>query len=100
MIRYFGGIKLGVGGLTHAYSSGAIEALKIATIIEHKIRNEYIIEISYNQFDILNHYLEKKGIAINNKQFLDNVYISLNLDEEELENLHSSFSHLSITLCK
>ena len=100
VIRYYGGIKLGVGGLNHAYSNGAIEALKLACIIEHKIKNEYLIEMNYSEFDHLNYFLEKKGIAINDKQFLDNIYISIYLDEEELSILKENFPLLSITLTK
>ena len=100
IVRYFGGIKLGVGGLNHAYSSGTLQALKLATIIEHKIRHEYIIETNYSQFDTLNHYLEKKGIAINDKQFLDNIYICLDLDEGELSLLKENFPLIKITLSK
>ena len=100
VIRYFGGIKLGVGGLNHAYSSGAITALNSATIIEHKIKQEYLIETNYSQFDMLNHFLEKKGIAINDKQFLDNIYISLHLDNDEYSLLKEEFPLINITLSK
>lgn len=97
VIRYYGGIKLGVGGLTHAYSNGALNCLKHATIIEYKKTDTYIIETDYSSFDTLNYYLNKKGIAIINKQFLDKIFISINLNQEELQELNSSFSHLIIT---
>ena len=100
VIRYYGGIKLGVGGLSHAYSSGAINAIKLSTTIEYKVTNEYIIETNYNVFDSLNHFLEKKGIAILNKQFLDKIFISLYLDGESLNLLKDSFPKLNITLVK
>ena len=100
VIRYYGGIKLGVGGLSHAYSSGAINAIKLSTIIEYKVTNEYIIETNYNVFDSLNHFLEKKGIAILNKQFLDKIFISLYLDDESLESLKDSFPKINVTLVK
>ena len=88
------------GGLNHAYSSGAINALKLANIIDYKITNEYIIETTYSLFDTINYYLEKKGIAIINKQFLDNIFFSINLDEEEYNSLTKRFPNISITLIK
>ena len=100
VIRYFGGVKLGVGGLVHAYSSGTINALKIANIIDYKVMNEYIVEASYSQFDIINYYLEKKGIAIIDKQFLDNIFFSLNLSEESYNELKERFPNITITLSK
>ena len=100
VIRYFGGVKLGVGGLSHAYSSGAINALKLANIVEYKKTNEYILEIPYSLFDNINYYLTKKGIVILDKQFLDNIFICLNIDEETLHDLQDHFSNLNITLSK
>lgn len=98
VVRYFGGIKLGVGGLVHAYSSGALNAISNATMIEYKKTDNYIIEISYSQFDNLLYYLEKKGITILDKQFLDNVFISISIDSTTLNELKNNFHDLNITL--
>ena len=100
VIRYYGGIKLGVGGLSHAYSSGPINALKNATIIDYKKTDEYIIETTYSQFDNLNYFLTKKGIDILDKQFLDNIFICLNLDTDTLNELKEAFSNIKIVLSK
>lgn len=97
IVRYFGGVKLGVGGLCHAYSSGALNSLKNATVIEYKKTDNYIIEISYPNFDIFNYYLEKKGIAVIDKQFLDNIYISIFIDEDTKSEIDNQFSLVSIT---
>lgn len=45
VVRYFGGTKLGTGGLTHAYSDSIVECLKKTSIIE--IEEGYLIHISY-----------------------------------------------------
>ena len=100
VIRYYGGIKLGVGGLSHAYTSGIINALKETLIIEYKKTEEYIIETTYSQFDNLNYFLTKKGITIIDKQFLDNIYICTNLDEETLSEITNSFPNIKIVLSK
>lgn len=100
VIRYFGGIKLGVGGLCHAYSNGALSSIKKSIIIEYKETNEYIVECDYSQFDSFSYYLEKKGIAINDKQFLDHVFITFTCDKESLEELNNNFPYLKVTLVK
>lgn len=100
VIRYYGGIKLGVGGLSHAYSSGAINAIKLSTLQEYKKSNQYIVEIPYSFFDNISYYLNKKGIVIIDKQFLDNVFICINLDDETFNELVSEFPSINITLTK
>lgn len=100
VIRYFGGIKLGVGGLCHAYSNGALSSIKKSTIVEYKETNEYIVECDYSQFDSFTYYLEKKGIVINDKQFLDHIFITFSCDKESLEELSNNFPYLKITLVK
>lgn len=47
VIRYFGGIKLGVPGLINAYRTAASEALQEAKIITKNIENHYIIHFDY-----------------------------------------------------
>ena len=89
-----------MGGLSHAYSSGAINALKLATLQEYKKLNEYIIEIPYSIFDNVVYYLNKKGIVISDKQFLDNVFICLNLDEDTLNEFINDYPNINITLTK
>jgi len=100
VIRYFGGVKLGVGGLTHAYSSGIINLLTPELIIEYKKYDEYLIEIPYSLFDNFNYYLNKKGITINDKQFLDNIFLSIYLDQTTLNELKELFPNISFTLSK
>jgi uncharacterized YigZ family protein len=47
VVRYFGGVKLGVGGLINAYKSAAGEALDKATIIEEEVIKIYRLMYSY-----------------------------------------------------
>lgn len=48
VVRYFGGTKLGVGGLANAYRTAAYEALNNAVIIEEKVRVPFNISYSYD----------------------------------------------------
>lgn len=47
VVRYFGGVKLGVGGLINAYRSGAQLALENSNIIEKTIDLQYKIQFAY-----------------------------------------------------
>lgn len=49
VVRYFGGVLLGTGGLTSAYKSASIEALKNAEIIEKTIQESIIVKFGYEK---------------------------------------------------
>ena len=73
VVRYFGGTKLGVGGLITAYKAAAQDAIKNAAIIERTVDNFYKIEFEYdimsevmnfvkqNQLEVTSQNLEEKG---------------------------------------
>lgn|SRR5690554_6133922 len=60
VIRYFGGIKLGAGGLIRAYSSSASEVLKVASLYTKVKARKYAITFPYNLVDTIKHLLNEK----------------------------------------
>lgn len=73
VVRYFGGIKLGTGGLVRAYSSSVQEALKQATLTQVKTLEEYQIQFSYDLIGKLDHYFRTQNIEIIEKEYDENV---------------------------
>ena len=57
VVRYFGGIKLGAGGLVRAYSSSAAENLAEADIRSLEMCVEFAIEVDYTGIDSVQKYL-------------------------------------------
>lgn len=47
VVRYFGGVKLGVGNLAAAYKEAARNALENAPIVEREVREDYVLEFPY-----------------------------------------------------
>ncbi len=81
VIRYFGGIKLGAGGLVRAYSNSVIEALKKASLRDEIIGNEIEIILPYDNVKKVDYILD--DIEIKEKIFDDKVkYILLISDIE------------------
>jgi putative IMPACT (imprinted ancient) family translation regulator len=93
VIRYFGGTKLGVGGLVKAYSNSCIEALNKAEIIPYEIFDIYSICASYSLFDKLDYFLKNNHIEILKKDFGEKVTLEVKLNKKSLELLQDSFSN-------
>lgn len=81
--RYFGGIKLGAGGLVRAYTNSVSKALDIVNIID-TIKG-YNIDIIFNFNDIKHIDYLLKDIKILNKEYKDIVKYNLNTSNNLLE---------------
>ncbi len=82
--RYFGGILLGTGGLTKAYTTSAIGVLnksKKAKLIETK---KYILNFEYKYMSEIKNILKKLSIDILNENFLEKIELEI-LIEENIE---------------
>lgn len=89
VVRYFGGIKLGAGGLVRAYSKGVRELIKNSNLIE--LVNGKKIEINFNYSDEKNINYILKEEQIIDKDYSDKVtYIVLIKDNilEKLKNFN------------
>lgn len=82
VIRYFGGIKLGAGGLVRAYSNSVNDTIKLANIIE--LEEGYLIELEFNyeQVKLVDYILNDKNII--DKEYNNNIIYKFYLNEKEL----------------
>ena len=97
VIRYFGGIKLGAGGLTRAYSNSVNDTLKLSNVIE--LIEGYLIEIefSFDQVKLIDYILNNKKVI--EKTYNSNIIYKFYLNENELSiipELEKVSIHLSI----
>ena len=83
VVRYFGGIKLGVGGLSRAYSNAALEALKKAIIVEDYIYPKYELISDYEVANKLDNLLINNTYLLN-KDYDVNVKITFVLKNESI----------------
>lgn len=59
--RYFGGIKLGAGGLTRAYSSTCAQALEATPLAREETHGRFAVSVSYAQQETLDHLVDRVG---------------------------------------
>lgn len=85
VVRYFGGIKLGAGGLVRAYTKSVTDTLKSANFIE--LESGYKISIQFNYDDEKDILYILKDCKIINKSYLEKItYICL-INEEIINKL-------------
>lgn len=83
--RYFGGKKLGKGGLVRAYTKGVSDCLD-GKITYRKIFIESKITFDYNLLGIIENFLNEENYIIIEKNFLENVRINLYIRKDEFKN--------------
>lgn len=92
VIRYFGGIKLGTGGLTRAYGTAAKEAIAAAQFVPWVEMAQLTLDIDYPQLQLLEYQLKQIHGQIIDQQFSDKVTVTLSLPAHELPAIKQQFS--------
>ena len=69
VVRYFGGTKLGVPGLIHAYKSSAADCLQVANIIEKYVYDKFILNFEFEKMGIVLAALKNEEIEMTQKNF-------------------------------
>lgn len=92
--RYFGGIKLGAGGLIRAYSgttASAIETIGIVELVDFQMLG---ITIEYSQLDSLIYFLNTQSIVIKNTDYESQVTVTIAVSISEQENIINELTDL------
>ncbi|BCA85336.1 YigZ family protein [Enterococcus saigonensis] len=92
--RYFGGIKLGAGGLIRAYSHAVSHGIDSIGIVKGKLQQEIAVAITYPQLGKLQNYIENKQIVTKDTLFTDEVVVICLIDEEEIEAFEKNITEL------
>ena len=99
--RYFGGIKLGAGGLIRAYAGSVALAVKEIGIIEIKEQAGIAIQMSYSQYQEYSNFLKEHDLMELETNFTEQVDTMIYVDKEEKENIKAAlveFFHGKVTL--
>ncbi len=91
VIRYFGGIKLGAGGLVRAYRKSVTEALSKVELNELINGYEVILETTYDKQKELDYMLKENYT----KEFNENIIYKIDCDKETKEKLEKNYKIIS-----
>ena len=87
--RYFGGIKLGAGGLIRAYAGSVALAVKEIGIIEIKEQAGIHIQMTYAQYQEYGNFLKEHHLMELETNFTDQVETMIFVDKENKEHIKS-----------
>lgn len=85
--RYFGGIKLGAGGLIRNYAKTAKLAINEAGIVKYIQRKNILIDFDYSKLTEVEAKLIKNNIEILDKVYNERIIMKLKVSEEELDKI-------------
>ncbi len=88
VVRYWGGTKLGAGGLARAYGQAISEACKSAELIPVEILTELCLTVQFSDESSFRRLCEQKGVSILNVSYTDRAILHVQVkanDAEEFE---------------
>jgi len=98
VVRYFGGVKLGAGGLTRAYSNTAKKAIEASTISEYIEYTHIKFTLDYNQMQNFEYQLKKFEGVIIKQDFTENIQLLIKIPESKAAEFSQIFKQTPSTI--
>ncbi len=93
--RYFGGIKLGGGGLIRAYGKATTEGIDAAQVVERKLHHVMKISIDYTWLGKVENEIRNSSYTLNEIQYAEGVEVLVDVLKEEEENFTNWVTELT-----
>ena len=90
--RYFGGVKLGAGGLVSAYTRAVAETVENAKIVKNVVGVSLEIKCGYEMYNALLQALKDKIFATLSTDFADNVKMTIAVPKEDADNIEKDIT--------
>lgn len=94
VVRFFGGVKLGVGGLISAYRTSAQMALEASEIIEKTIDVHYLISFDYKNMNKVMRVIKEKNLEIVSQKMDESCQIEIATRKKNAETIFDIFTNL------
>lgn len=93
--RYFGGIKLGTGGLMRAYSNSALSAVNEAVIVEYANSKLMELVFDFSEINRIDRLLQNFNAEIIDKAFYEKVTYTINVNISHVDELDTKLINLT-----
>lgn len=94
IVRYFGGVKLGVGGLISAYRTAAQMALETSEIVEKTIKVHFLIVFDYKNINKVMRIIKEKQLEIISQNMEENCKIEIATRKKNTDMIFDIFDNL------
>ncbi len=94
VVRYFGGVKLGVGGLVRAYKETAQLAIETAVIEERVLESSLKLVFSYQNMNKVMRLIKQLKLTIQSQQMELNCEFVVSVKKSDFQNIKESFEKL------
>ncbi|MCL9807838.1 IMPACT family protein [Flavobacterium luminosum] len=94
VVRYFGGIKLGVGGLINAYRESAKMSIEASEIIEKTIDVHFLVTFDYKNMNKVMRIIKEKNLTIVSQKMEENCQIEIATRKKNAEMVLDIFTNL------
>ena len=91
--RYFGGTKLGAGGLIRAYSGSVAQAIVHTGIVEGRLQQEVFVQLDYSNWGKMENFIASENLAVKDTQFTDRV-VTCMVDENQVDDFEAQVTDL------
>lgn len=91
VVRYFGGVKLGVGGLINAYKTAAQLALEASNILERTIDEIFILKFDYPEMNKVMQVIKQNNLNIIDQKLEIDCRIFIAVRKKDAEDIYSKF---------
>ena len=93
VVRYFGGTKLGVGGLIQAYKTGAQLALSKSNIVTRTINEEFLLHFEYPEMNTVIRIIKDENIKVLTQKMELNCIFKISVRKKDAERIFSLFEN-------
>lgn len=97
VVRYFGGIKLGVSGLQNAYKVAAREALDAAVIVERTVQEQYRVTFEYVKMNDIMQILKDPEVQVLDRQSYMQCVYTISVRQRDADRITEALRKVPMT---